>query len=192
MAIGRTVWGPKVPTVKDTETSLSMYNVSRIFFNKCVYFTHHMAGYFLDRPCMLDTQKIVPQLMFIIFQIFSSPCFILNSFYWCIFKFIDIFLCMTSYTYDPILRIFYLRLLVFITKSSIGVFLFYFILFFKFLLLCIYSCMLFLPIPPPHPSQTHLPPPLHPPPWFCPCVLYSSSCNPLSPLSPPHSQLGSF
>ena len=27
---------------------------------------------------------------------------------------------------------------------------------------------------------------LHPPPWFCPCVLYSSSCNPLSPLFPPH------
>ena len=32
-------------------------------------------------------------------------------------------------------------------------------------------------------------PHLHPPPWFCPCVLYSSSCNPLSSLSPPHSPL---
>ena len=42
-----------------------------------------------------------------------------------------------------------------------------------------------LPIPPPHPSQTHL----HPPPWFCPCVLYSSSCSPLSSLSPPYSSL---
>ena len=30
---------------------------------------------------------------------------------------------------------------------------------------------------------------LHPPPCFCPCVLYSSSCKPLSPLSPPHSLL---
>ena len=29
----------------------------------------------------------------------------------------------------------------------------------------------------------------NPPPWFCPCVLYSSSCNPLFPLSPPHSPL---
>ena len=29
----------------------------------------------------------------------------------------------------------------------------------------------------------------HPPPWFCPGVLYSSSCNPLSSLSPPHSPL---
>ena len=32
-------------------------------------------------------------------------------------------------------------------------------------------------------------PHLHPPPWFCPCVCYSSSCKPLSPLSSPHSPL---
>ena len=39
-----------------------------------------------------------------------------------------------------------------------------------------------------HPTPAELPslPHLHPPPWFCPCVLYSSSCHPLSPLSPPH------
>ena len=38
-----------------------------------------------------------------------------------------------------------------------------------------------------HPIQGELTslPHLHPPPWFCPCVLYSSSCNPLFPLSPP-------
>ena len=30
--------------------------------------------------------------------------------------------------------------------------------FFKFLLLFNYSCMPFLPIPPPHPSQNYLPP----------------------------------
>ena len=35
------------------------------------------------------------------------------------------------------------------------------------------------------PSLPHL----QPPPWFCPCVLYSSSYNPLFPLSPPHSTL---
>ena len=29
----------------------------------------------------------------------------------------------------------------------------------------------------------------HPPPWFCPRVLYSSSWKPFSPLSPPHSLL---
>ena len=67
--------------------------------------------------------------------------------------------------------------------------LFLFSFFFKNLLLFNYSCMPFLPIPPPHPSWTHLPPPLHPPPWFGPCVLYSRSCNLLSSLSPPHSPL---
>ena len=41
----------------------------------------------------------------------------------------------------------------------------------------------------PHPSTPLQPnPSLSPastlPPWFCPCVLYSSSCNPLFPLSP--------
>ena len=59
----------------------------------------------------------------------------------------------------------------------------------KFLLLFNYSCMPFLPIPPPHPSRTHLPPPPPPFPPFLPCVLHSSSYNPLSPLSPPHSPL---
>ena len=44
----------------------------------------------------------------------------------------------------------------------------------------------------PHPSTPPQlnPPPfphLYPPPWLCPCVLYSSSCNPLSSQSPPHS-----
>ena len=29
-----------------------MYNVSCIFFNKCVYFSYYAAGYFLDRPLM--------------------------------------------------------------------------------------------------------------------------------------------
>ena len=52
---------------------------------------------------------------------------------------------------------------------------------FNFLLLFNYSCEPSLPIAAPHPSRT--PPPS---PQFCPCVLYSSSCNPLSSLSPPH------
>ena len=49
---------------------------------------------------------------------------------------------------------------------------------------CIFS-------PPLHPTPaepTSLPC-VHPPPWFCPCVLYSSSSKPLSPLSPPYSPL---
>ena len=46
-----------------------------------------------------------------------------------------------------------------------------------------YSGLPFLPIPPPPtPAKPTSLPHLHSPPWFCPCVLYSSSCNPLSPL----------
>ena len=46
---------------------------------------------------------------------------------------------------------------------------------------------LFSPSLHPTPAEpTSLP---HPPPWLCPCVLYSSSCNPLSSLSPPYSPL---
>ena len=80
--------------------------------------------------------------------------------------------------------------------------------FLKFLLLLNYSCISFLHIeffilifycysitfvclfsPSLHPTQAKHPslPHLHPPPWFCPCVLYSTSCNPLSSLSPSHS-----
>ena len=44
---------------------------------------------------------------------------------------------------------------------------------------------LFSPPLHPTPAEPTSLPHLHPPPWFCPCVLYSSSCNPLSSLSPP-------
>ena len=58
-----------------------------------------------------------------------------------------------------------------------------------FLLLFNYSCMPFLPFPPPIPAEpTSLPYPHHPP-QFCPCVLYNSSCNSLVPPSPPHTHL---
>ena len=46
---------------------------------------------------------------------------------------------------------------------------------------CIFSQPLH-PTPAKPPSLPHL----YPPPWFGPCVLYSSSSKPLSPLSPPH------
>ena len=65
----------------------------------------------------------------------------------------------------------------------------YFFYNFNFLLLFNYSCVPFLPILPLPPSWTPLPPQLHPSPWFSPCVIYSSSSNPLSSLSPPHSPL---
>ena len=41
----------------------------------------------------------------------------------------------------------------------------------------------------PTPANPMFLPCFHPPPWFCPCVLYSSSWKPLSPLSLPASLL---
>ena len=46
---------------------------------------------------------------------------------------------------------------------------------------------LFSPFLHPTPTEPSSLPHLHPLPWICPCILYSSSCNPLSSLSPPHS-----
>ena len=46
---------------------------------------------------------------------------------------------------------------------------------------------LFSPSLHPTPAEPTSLPHHHPPPWFCPCVLYSSSCNPLSSLSAPPS-----
>ena len=72
--------------------------------------------------------------------------------------------------------------------GKIDPFLFYCILFNYFLnsvtIVCIFSpsfhCTPASPTSLPH---------LYPRPWLCPCVLYSSSYRPLSPLSPPHSPL---
>ena len=50
--------------------------------------------------------------------------------------------------------------------------------------MCIFSPSLH-----PTPASPTSLPHLYPPPWFCPCVLYSSSYRPHSPLSPPHSPL---
>ena len=55
MVNGKTVWGPKVPTLKGTQASLfyvqcSLYLISCIFLNKCLYFSYYMARYLLDRP----------------------------------------------------------------------------------------------------------------------------------------------
>ena len=60
-------------------------------------------------------------------------------------------------------------------------FIYLFNLFCPVTIVCIFSPTLH-PTPDSLTSFSHL----HPPPWFCPCVLYSSSYRPLSPLSPPH------
>ena len=49
---------------------------------------------------------------------------------------------------------------------------------------CIFSPPLY-----PTPAKPTSLPCFHPPPWFCPCVLYSSSWKSLSPLYPPDSPL---
>ena len=56
--------------------------------------------------------------------------------------------------------------------------------FFNFYCYSITVVCLFSPSLHPTPAEPTSLPHLHPPPWFCPCVLYSSSCNPLFPLSP--------
>ena len=49
---------------------------------------------------------------------------------------------------------------------------FFKILFFKITVLFNYSCLHFLPTTPPTPAKPTSLPCFHPPPWFCPCVLY--------------------
>ena len=54
VALGRTVWGLKVPTLMGMEASLFcvqcfLYLASSPI-NKCLHFSQCMAGYFLDRP----------------------------------------------------------------------------------------------------------------------------------------------
>ena len=58
------------------------------------------------------------------------------------------------------------------------------IYFYSVTIVCIFSPSLH-----PTPASPTSLPHLYPSPWFCPCVLYSSSYRPLSPLSPPHSPL---
>ena len=59
-------------------------------------------------------------------------------------------------------------------------------LFFKLLYCCSITvvCIFSPPLPPTPAKPTSLPC-FHPPPWFCPCVLYSSSWKPFFPLSLP-------
>ena len=79
-------------------------------------------------------------------------------------------------------------------KKYIVIFIYFdnkFFIFKKKLLYCysiIVVCIFSPPLPPTPAKPTSLPC-FHPPPWFCPWVLYSSSWKPFSPLSPPCSLL---
>ena len=68
-------------------------------------------------------------------------------------------------------------------------FVFFLLIFLNFYWYSITVVCLFAPSLHPTPAEPTSFPYLHPPPWFCPCVLYSSSCKSLSPLDPPHSRL---
>ena len=87
----------------------------------------------------------------------TSPC--LNSIHWRLLSslFSNVTLCILS----SFLNIFYC---------------------YSITIVCLFSPSLH-----PTPADPTSLPHLYPPPWFCPGVLYSSSCNPLSSLSPPHS-----
>ena len=52
MSIGRTVWGPKVPTLKGTEVSLSFIQCFLHLLSSSVNvsFSYYIDGCFLDRP----------------------------------------------------------------------------------------------------------------------------------------------
>ena len=66
---------------------------------------------------------------------------------------------------------------------------FSFFIFFKFYFYSVTIVCIFSPSLHPTPASPTSLPHLYPPPWFCPCALYSSSYRPLFPLSLPHSPL---
>ena len=66
---------------------------------------------------------------------------------------------------------------------------FYCFFFFNFYCSSITIVCIFSPSLHSTPAKPTSLPHFYPPPWFCPCVLYSSSWKSLSPLSPPHSPL---
>ena len=56
----RTVWGPKAPTLKGTEVSLSYVQcfLYLVFSSINFHFSYYMAGYLLDRSCMSMCARI--------------------------------------------------------------------------------------------------------------------------------------
>ena len=105
---------------------------------------------------------------------------------------IMVLLCLLS-TARKYLLIYFVRFLqLFVCWRVISYQFIHYIHIFLILIFYCYSITvvwLFSPSLHPTPVKPLSLPHFHPPPWFCPCVLYSSSCNPLSSLSPPHSRL---
>ena len=90
----------------------------------------------------------------------------------------------SAYHSSLLLTSWFLFFIYFILFFNIYLFLNLFIYFYSVTIVCIFSPSLH-----PTPASPTSLPYCYPPPWFCPCGLYSSSYRPLSPLSPPHSPL---
>ena len=72
-AIERTVCGPKVPTLKGTETSLSYYNITFIFFNKYLYFSYYVDGYLWTDLVLV--KFVMSHTILRVFSLFFNPFF---------------------------------------------------------------------------------------------------------------------
>ena len=92
------------------------------------------------------------QTMTVLFPLFQFGCLLFHFLVWLLWLQLPI-LCWIEVVEVDNLVLFLIL---------VGEFNFYFFKFLKFWLLFNYSCLPFLPIPPPHPRWTHLPPP--PPP----------------------------
>ena len=111
--------------------------------------------------------------------------------------FILLLVCIIIYTVYSLKLTIFLLLFIFLsiycTELITLVFVHFLIYcFLKNLFIYFYSVIIvyiFSPSLHPTPASPTSLPHLYPPPWFCPCFLYSSSYRPLSPLSPPHSPL---
>ena len=65
MVIGRTMWGSQGAYFAGDWGVIvlcTMFLVSRIFFNKCLYFLYYVAGCFLDRPLYVYFSKKLSKL----------------------------------------------------------------------------------------------------------------------------------
>ena len=101
----------------------------------------------------------------------------------------ELFVFVGKFLITDLISLFDIDLCTFWISSSLSFDSYKFLFILNFYCYSITVLCLFSPSLHPTPAEPTSLPCSHPPPWFCPCVLYSSSCNPLFPLYPPHSLL---